>query len=297
VIKWQIIRQATSLVTALQSGQIDFVQQVDAVNLPVLERNKNIRIKVEPSISWSQINLNTSMPPLNDARVRRAIAMAIDRKVLAAVGYGPTIKEAKPASLMVPENYWPNTPSLQDTYATYKPEEAKKLLAEAGHKDGITLNMCVDANSGAPLPGAKLADIMREQMKAANITLNTTMVAGVGACIELFNFKKSILAVLIQWTGRPDPFMTYQQIMASDGAYNTGKSQFGVDDIFPPMLENPSRDQLKASFDKLNKAFVEQVPMVPLYYLPNVSAYSASVQGELPALMSRPILAYMSFKK
>jgi peptide/nickel transport system permease protein/peptide/nickel transport system substrate-binding protein len=296
-IRWQLIRQSTSLITALQTGQVDYVQQVDPINLPLLERNKNVRTKVEPTTSWSVINLNTSMAPLDDARVRRAIAMSVDRKVLAAIGYGPNIKEAKPASLMEPDNYWPSTPSLQDTYTKYQPDEAKKLLAEAGHPDGITLNMCVDANSGSPEPGAKLSDAMREQMKAANITLNTTMVAGLGACIELFNFKKSIPAVLIAWTGRPDPFMTYQQIMASDGAYNTGKSNFGVDGLFPPMLKNPSREQLKASYDKLNKAFVEQLPMVPLYFMPVVSAYSTAVEGELPAMMSRPIVAYMSFKK
>jgi peptide/nickel transport system permease protein/peptide/nickel transport system substrate-binding protein len=295
-IEWRIIQQQTSLVTALQTGQIDYVQQIDPVNLALLERNKKIRIRVDPSIAFSFINLNTSVPPLNDVRVRRAISMALDRKILAAIGYGPLSQEAKPASLVSPENYWPNTPSLQNAYSAYRPAEAKRLLEEAGYKDGVSFNMCVDATSGSPIPGQKLADAMREQLKPANITLNTTMVAGLGACIEMFNIKKSIASVLIQSTGKPDPYMTYQQYLASNGTQNVGKGQYGVDDMFPPMLENLSRDALRTSYDRLNATFVDQMPVIPLYFLPNVSAYSTSLQGEMPALMNRPVLAFMSFK-
>ncbi len=69
-----MIRNATSLVSALQSGQLDYAANIDPINMPVLQRNSNLRVIVEPTIAFGIINLNSSTPPLNDVRVRRAVA-------------------------------------------------------------------------------------------------------------------------------------------------------------------------------------------------------------------------------
>jgi len=82
------------------------------------------------------LNLRVDKPPFNDVRVRRAMSMAIDRQKQvdtlfeghAVLGWG------------IPYFYWQDElPSASDLgpYWQYRPEEAKKLLAEAGHANGF----------------------------------------------------------------------------------------------------------------------------------------------------------------
>jgi len=82
------------------------------------------------------LNLRADKPPFNDVRVRRAMSMAIDRQKQvdtlfeghAMLGWG------------IPYFYWSDElPSASDLgpYWQYRPEEAKKLMAEAGHANGF----------------------------------------------------------------------------------------------------------------------------------------------------------------
>ena len=294
-IEFRIIRNATSIVSALQSGQLDYVSSIDPVNLPVLQRNKNVRIAVEPTIAFGIVNLNSGMEPLNDVRVRKAIALSIDRQQLANAAFGGGVSGI-PAVLPVPPSYWPSSPQFANAF-TYQPDEAKKLLAEAGHPNGITLKMCAPANSGTPLPHAKLVDIMREQMKAAGITVESTSVASNAACNDLYT-KKTVPTFMANWTGRPDPAITYAQVLGTTTAFNLGRTVYGnAEEVIAKLLATSDRDEQKKLFEQLNQLWVDNVPMLPLYYYVNVVAYNAKVTGEEPNLLGRPYVRTMSFKK
>lgn len=73
--------------------------------------------------------INTTKPPMNDARVRRAFSLALDRRALA--DYKVVVK---PSTAFVPEGIFPGYP--QPRPEGYNPERAKQLLAEAGFRDG-----------------------------------------------------------------------------------------------------------------------------------------------------------------
>ncbi len=294
-IEFRVIRNATSLVSALQSGQLDYAANIDPINMPVLQRNSNLRVVVEPTIAFGIINLNSSTPPLNDVRVRRAIALAIDRQALANAAFGAAVK-AVPANLPAPPNYWPSTPALERHF-TYRPEEAKKLLAEAGYPDGITFSLCAPASAGTPLPAPKLVDIMREQMKPAGIKVESQQVASNAACVDLFN-KKSLPTFMATWSGRPDPAITYAQVLGTKTAYNVGQTQFGdAEDVIAQLYATSDRAEQKKLIDKLNQLWVDYVPMITLYYYVNVVAYNAKLSGEQPNLLGRPYVRTLSFNK
>jgi ABC-type transport system substrate-binding protein len=294
-IEFRVIRNATSLVSALQSGQLDYAANIDPINMPVLQRNSNLRVGVEPTIAFGIINLNSGMPPLNDVRVRRAIAMAIDRQALANAAFGAALK-AVPANLPAPPNYWPSTPALERHF-TYRPEEAKKLLAEAGYPDGITFSLCAPASAGTPLPAPKLVDIMREQMKPAGIKVESQQVASNAACVDMFN-KKAMPTFMATWSGRPDPAITYAQVLGTKTAYNVGQTQFGAaEDVIARLYATSDRAEQKKLMDELNQLWIDHVPMIALYYYVNVVAYNAKLSGEQPNLLGRPYIRTLFFNK
>ncbi|MBW1710311.1 MAG: hypothetical protein JRJ73_10590, partial [Deltaproteobacteria bacterium] len=80
------------------------------------------------------LRFNTQKGPCKDIRVRKAVSHAIDRKALVA---GIQFGLATVASSMYPGKHWCHNPNLKPV--RYDPELSKKLLAEAGYPDGITL--------------------------------------------------------------------------------------------------------------------------------------------------------------
>lgn len=285
-IEYRIIKNATTIVSALMAGQIDYVLNIDPVNLPLLRRNPNLEVNVQETIASVVIANNTSIPPLDKKLVRQAFSYGVDREALSKIAYGGEV-EALPASLLVPPSYWPSTPELNNYY-TYQPEKARELLAEAGYPDGVEIAICANANSGSPAPGQKLVDLMREQLRPAGIRLRGEMLATGAACIELYNGQKAIAQNLAGWSGRPTPYMTYAQTFTSYAAYHVSGEKFpGVDEAVERLLQTSDREEQDKIYDELNALWVEYVPWVSLYFQPRVYAHSVHVKGEVQNLMGK----------
>jgi ABC-type transport system substrate-binding protein len=96
-------------------------------------------------ISQGMIYFRTDQPPFNDVRVRRAVSLAIDRKAwndALLFGEGCLVSGAIPCAM----KEWRVDPARLDAAKTktlggYDPNEAKQLLAQAGHPKGLTTPM------------------------------------------------------------------------------------------------------------------------------------------------------------
>src|SRR6185369_12764662 len=108
-----------------------------------------------PGIGFNALSLNVTRPPFDDPKVRRALMLAVDRDVVNRVAYFNT---GVPA-------FGPIPPSIGWAYdADFHPykrdvEEAKRLLAEAGHPDGVPFAITVVAS---PLQ-SRIAQIIQAQ--------------------------------------------------------------------------------------------------------------------------------------
>ena len=81
---------------------------------------------IEASIEYYIIN--TTKPPMDDVRVRKAFALALDRTLITA-----TRRTSKPLSTLIPGGIFKGYPSVQSV--EFNPEKARQLLAEAGFTD------------------------------------------------------------------------------------------------------------------------------------------------------------------
>ncbi|WP_417773420.1 ABC transporter substrate-binding protein [Stappia sp.] len=120
---------------AFQSGEIDMIYGKQEQTW--VERIKQVPgtvVSVMKPGEMSVIHLNMTMPPLDDVRVRRAVAHAINRDAMVQFK-GPDVTLA--AISPVPEGHLGYTADVP-TYE-YSIEKAKALLAEAGHPDGVTI--------------------------------------------------------------------------------------------------------------------------------------------------------------
>jgi oligopeptide transport system substrate-binding protein len=120
------LKMALLLVAA---GKIDMMGPVPEGRLAALPSERETAEATETALVVSTLDLNTTRGPLRDLRVRRALALAMDR--------GAAIRAAEP-NLMVPAFAWvpdmPGRPAIK--ILSENPAEARRLLAEAGYPGG-----------------------------------------------------------------------------------------------------------------------------------------------------------------
>jgi peptide/nickel transport system substrate-binding protein len=115
----------------------------------------------------SDIYLNITKKPLDDLRVRQAIAYAINRDEVAKF---KGLLVAKPAVSIIPHGYL-GVDEHAPLYP-YDPEKAKKLLAEAGYPNGVTIKAIQTAFPGM----LNTMQIVQAQLKKAGIDLQLEVV-------------------------------------------------------------------------------------------------------------------------
>jgi peptide/nickel transport system substrate-binding protein len=134
------VPDGTVRLTALKTGDAGFVQLIPLESLAELQAapSKDYVVStVKGGGGFSAIILNSRKPPFNDVRVRRAVALAVDKK---EVGLGVWRGFAQPVNQWMP----PGTPwyfNVPDRKVDV--EQAKKLLAEAGIAKGAKLTHTV----------------------------------------------------------------------------------------------------------------------------------------------------------
>ncbi|GLR53585.1 ABC transporter substrate-binding protein [Shinella yambaruensis] len=152
---------------AFQSGEVDMI--FGRQNNQWVERTQAVPGAVVVGMEPAELNslyLNKTVKPLDDIRVRQAIAHAIDRKLMVAFTGD---KVAREAISVVPDG---NLGVVDAGLFPYDPEKAKALLAEAGYPDGITLKTI---QSSLPVL-LKIMETLQADLKKSNITLDMQVV-------------------------------------------------------------------------------------------------------------------------
>ena len=290
-IQYKLILNPTSATSAVLSGQVDHVWGVDPKNLPVLRASPRLRVAIEPSTRFLYLALRHDMPLTDNKKVREALNMSIDRKVLGDAVLGPD-NSGGPALMLAPPASFAYSPELADS-VPYDPAKAKRLLAEAGYPDGITIKVCGSPATGQ---GTDITDIESEQMRPAGITLDVTIMSG-SACLQRFNTSKEFHAWQGSFSGRPDPFITYSQTFMSTGQFNRGRMNFpGVDALIDELPKVYSQEAQKPIYTEINRRWIDEAPAVQILYLPNVAVYSTALAGEQPNQQGKPDLVTIYFK-
>lgn len=158
-VTFRFIADPQAQVSALLAGDCDAHTNIGAQEaVPQLRADPKLKVLVGRTEGETIVAMNNARAPLNDLRVRRALAMAIDRALVnegAVSGFGTPIGS----------HFSPNNPAYVDlTGATpFDPAKAKALLAEAGFPNGLALSLRLPppsyARRGGEIVAAMLAEI------------------------------------------------------------------------------------------------------------------------------------------
>jgi peptide/nickel transport system substrate-binding protein len=155
----RFISDASAQVAALMAGDVDMFPRVSAArSLTQLRADKRFQVLVGGSRAKTIVAINNKKRPLDDVRVRRAIACAIDRQQVidgVAEGFGKPIGSF----------YVPGAPGYVDLTAVnaYNPDKARALLKEAGITTPLELSLKLPptpyARQGGEVIAAMLAKV------------------------------------------------------------------------------------------------------------------------------------------
>lgn len=207
-MKVNVIPDPSVRLANLRAGKLNSIV-IDPSQYPMIKNDRNLQVYVYPLNHQFGMRFNHKAGPCKDIRVRKAISHAIDRKALIT---GVSFGLGRPASALYPDDHWCHNPALKPV--NYDPALSKKLLAEAGYKNGLTLKgytlNTTDSQTSAEAIKAMLAKV--------GILWKVEMLDMAAINEKLRNLDYELAAN--SWTWIYDPDLMATALYHPDGGFN-----------------------------------------------------------------------------
>jgi peptide/nickel transport system substrate-binding protein len=274
-LRVKVILDANTQQAELVAGRVDL-----AVNTALspdayvnLAKNPNLQVVQSPGVNVQYLGFNNESPPVNDARVRQAIAYAIDRE---SIVKNLLQGQARVAHSILPQESWAYS-NAQKTYA-YDPAQAKKLLDEAGFTDpdgdGPRLRFPQPLSFKISASNAvvrQYAGVMQNSLREVGIPVNIETLEDNTLREAQRNGQYQLTAG--RWVGgNQDPiFLRDLFTYLTGGNFNRGRYRNAeLDKLLGEAVATADRDKAKTLYAAAQDVISREVPMFPLWYSNNI---------------------------
>ncbi len=267
-IVFRIIPEGTSRTIALETGEVDVVDELETIDIAKVEENPDLALLTKPSTKLDFFAMNSEKEPFGNELIRQAFNYAIDKEAVMEVAINGAGVIAE--SIMAPSflGYTPGPYS-------YDPEKAKELLAAAGYGDGLDIVIWASGD---------------ERKRIAEVIQAYLLDVGVTSSIEMFEWGTYIDRILageaqtfvLAWTSNPDPdaTLTPHYFSGNIGGMNFSRTNDpAIDDMLKVAREELDLAKRKALYEEFHTYVMEKAPIVPLFVKSNVSGANAGLKG------------------
>lgn len=275
---FDITPKSSLRVAKLITGECDAVAFPSQVDLEVIREREDLTLLEKPGLNVGFWAFNTSKPPFDNPKVRRALALAIDKtSILEAVYLG----QATRAKSLVPSASWAHQSNLQDI--GYNPVTARKLLDEAGVPNDFTMNIWAMPVQRPYNPNAmKMAQLMSSYLAEVGVTVNIVS-------YDWTRFRANLTAgmhdsVLIGWSadnGDPDnfyrPLLTCAAIPSGTNRARWCNPEY--DALIENALKTADSNERRIFYHRANQIILREVPLVPIAHAFQYQAVNNRIQG------------------
>lgn len=262
----------------LLTSECDVIALPAHSELEVIRQQPNLILDEKPGLNIGFWAFNTSKAPFDNPKVRKALAMAIDRNALIEAIY---FDSAVPARNIVPPTSWAYQSDVKPL--SYNPIAAAKILREQGIKEGFSMTLWAMPIERPYNPNAiKMAELIQAYLKQV----------GVEAQIVSYDWQKfrGYLtqglhdSVLIGWSadnGDPDNF--YRPLLSCESIKSgTNRAMWcskEYDELINQALQFEKIGERIYFYEKANEYLAEQMPLVPIAHASQYQAYRKHVKG------------------
>ncbi len=286
-VTMRLLPQNAARVAALLAGDVDVIESVPTADIARLKQDKRLGMFREVADRLIYIHLDSNRDaspfvtdkdgrplernPLKDARVRKALSKAIDRKaIVQRVMEG----EAVPAGQLVPDFLFGATPNLK--VEAFDVEGAKKLLAEAGWPDGFGVTL--HSPNDRYVNDAKIAQAVAQMWTRAGIPTKVTAMPSATYFPQATELKFSTM--LLGWstgTGEASSslkalLMTFNKDRGFGGTNRGRYSNSKVDAFTEDALQTVDDVKRAAYLQRASEIVINDTGIIPIHFQVNTWA-------------------------
>lgn len=263
---------------AFRAGQLHLTEALAPTKIDAYRRDAPSLLRIDAYLGTEFYRINVNRPFLNDRRVRRALALAVDRqKIVENILRGGQL----PASAFTPPNTDGYTASSD---LTFDPVAARASLADAGYAGG----------KGAP--PVELLFNPSESHRVVAEAVQEMWRRELGLDVRLVNQEYKVLTAARRtgdyqvlrsvWIGDYVDPLTFLGVFASTSGNNyTGWSNHGYDQSVFEAARLADPAARNAVLQKAEAVLLDEAPIIPLYHYTHVFLIRPSVRNWHPTLL------------
>lgn len=280
-VRFLISPDAAATKAALLGSQIDVFHNIPMSGIDDFRSASNVDVLESTTLGWSVLLLQTRDPLLSDVRIRRAIAHAVDRQMVAnfnTYGYARVNSSAIPVGLAARSD-------VHDRWYESDIEKARDLLAEAGYR-------------GQPV---RIQANRRYENMYANAVVIQAMLhaAGMNAHIDVLDWASQLANYYsgkyqlstFSFSALAMPALRYYKLIGNKDhrpvyIWDNPRAM----DLLGQAIDTFDQDEHQRLLDSLHNLMVEDVPIIGLYNAHSATAINDSLRGYRPWPLNLPRL-------
>lgn len=279
---------STSAVARFRAGDLDIQFEFPPEQVKALREMMPDEVRLAPALVTFYLSLNTKASHLGDARVRRALSMAIDRRILTdkvrGIGEPPAMSFVPP----VIANYTPPLADFAGLSMDDRRAEATRLLRAAGYGPDSPLNITYAYSSGSE--NRRLAVIIAAMWKRVGVE---TVLLNREGKIHFSSLRQGDFEVgFVGWSADYNDASSFLYVMQST-TVNANYSRYHSVEFDALMYEASQTADMSAREVLMRQAETRMLadqPIIPLYF--NVTKYL--VARHVKGWIDNPVEAHLS---
>ena len=274
-------------VLALQAGEIDMIQQIPVLQAVGLLNDPSVTIVSTPSAAHQQVHMRTDMEPFKDKRVRRAIALCLDRpKLVQGLMKGKAqIGNDSPFMATYPSTD-PSIPQREMNIA-----EAKQLMEAAGMAGGFKTTLTTEKYLEIPEYAVLIQNAVKEI--GGDITLNVMdQGAYYGDAVPGKSPWLDSEMGITDYGHRGVPNVYLQAPLASTGTWNSAHfANANYDTLVQSYIGALDLEAQRATAGQIQTLLLDETPVIFSYFYDFLMVTKAGASGMVSTAMGHLFLA------
>jgi peptide/nickel transport system substrate-binding protein len=267
---------------ALQTGEIQGYDLVEPQDIPTIEGDANLQIMDRPAFNVGYVGFNQAHKPLDNPKVRQAVAYGLDRQQVVDefyTGRGEVAKEFMPPEVV---GYSNNV-----TEYTYDPAKAKSLLQQAGLKLPVKIDFWYPSDVSRPyMPDPKRNfEAFKASLEKSGFKITPKTAPWSPDYLGSVDEGKASM-YLLGWTGDfgdPDNFIgTFFQNPQKAWGFNNP----AIHKLLDQAETETDLDKRTELYQQANDEIMKFLPGVPYVHTKPALAFASNVEGYVPSPVS-----------
>jgi len=259
----------TTHLAALSSGQVDVIYRATIAEYDLMKSLPNLQILSVKGANTIVLRMQVDQKPFDDIRVRQAVVLAANNQQMLDVAYrGQGDLGANYHVSPTQADYFSLPPIARDV------EKAKALLAEAGHADGIDIELTLGNTQGKWEQDT--AQVLQQNLAEAGIRLKLNVLPA----SQYWPIWNKVPFGLTFWAHRPLGTMTLDLAYRSGGSWN--ESRFAspeFDAALDKAMAVVDPEARKAAMQEVERILQDNAVMVQPFWAERLSAAAEKVRG------------------